>query len=196
MKHLLLLVLLVISMAATAQESKKDKVQKPQPVPELVSLPIDSATHMVTYSAVVPVPNATKDALFGRAQLWFATPQVSAHMAQTIDSAASIMVGQGVSEVILRSLGSMWEHVQLFYTVKLSVKQGRYKYELTDFYFQEYPTHEAPQPIPVAVEAYVFPPGRVGRSNTWDIKHQQQLRIEAERLVANIKIAMRGNDNW
>ncbi len=127
--YLLALSLLLASISASAQHVTQT----------LVSLPVDPATRQITYSRIIAIPGATKDELYTRGKIWFAT---AFHAAQGVtladDQQAGLLVGQGVAatRVTYGLLLPLPNLVVFKYTIKLSFKDGEYRYILTDFQFQ------------------------------------------------------------
>lgn len=96
-------------------------------------LPIDSSTKAISYNEVVPLQGITKDQLYVRAREWFAQTFKSAQaVIQMDDKEAGKIIGKGSAK------GSFYYLLTLFsfslnYTVSITLKDGRYRYEITDF---------------------------------------------------------------
>jgi hypothetical protein len=194
MKYIITLGLLISATVVSAQAVNNSVFVSGQ-VAALAA--IDTTTHAIRYTAVVPVEKASQEVLFGRASAWFATPQATAHeVLRAAEPDAGIVVGQGVSEVILQGLGEFTYPRQLFYTVKLQVKPGRYKYELTDFYFLDYPTRNSPRPEPEPAEKFLVEPKPNSLSRKRVLSHRAQLQRETQRLITSITAAMNGDGEW
>ncbi|QDA59296.1 DUF4468 domain-containing protein [Hymenobacter jejuensis] len=119
MKVLLILWLVLLGSAASAQQ-----------VPYTFSiLPLDNATHKVVYTAVVPVAGASKDQLFSRAQEWSAQ-QVRDYKATELRNNQEVGV---VRTRITRKKGQE----AYTYAVSVSVKDGFYKYLITNILYTE-----------------------------------------------------------
>ena len=95
---------------------------------QLPSLPIDSTTHLITYSEVVKV-DGNKDELYSRAREWFAKTYNSAQSVIQMDTKDKI-VGKALMQVYYK--GGDFGYIN--YTVSIYLKDGKYKYEITDFY--------------------------------------------------------------
>jgi hypothetical protein len=79
------------------------------------------------------VPGVSKDELYLRAREWFARTFVSAQaLIQMDDKAAGKIIGKGLSEDVRN--GFIRTAYTIYYTVSITVKEGRYRYEITDFY--------------------------------------------------------------
>lgn len=113
-----------------AQKNKESKI----------FLPIDSITNLITYQEVVKVEGITKDELYIRAREWFAKTFVSAQdVIQMDDKASGKIIGKGSSSGFYSILMSIIPY-SLTYTVSITAKDGRYRYEISPFLVDGYPT--------------------------------------------------------
>ncbi|OON70331.1 hypothetical protein B0919_06270 [Hymenobacter sp. CRA2] len=181
------------SIGALAQGSQ---VASAPATPVLAPIPVDSGTQIIRYTAVVPMANASQAVLFGRASTWFATPQRRSQVyLRVAEPEAGLVVGQVVTDIDMPGLGNLLFQKQLFCTVKLAVKDGRYKYELTDFYFQDYPSAGTPCPGIEPAERFLdasvpfMTPRRMQN-------HQRQLQLVAQQLTRSIAGAMKEDESW
>ncbi|GAB3727570.1 hypothetical protein GCM10027594_09580 [Hymenobacter agri] len=105
------------------------------PKPEEVApvLPLDPATKLVTYEAVVEVPGASKDQLYDRALEWMAKTYQSANdVVQIKDKEQGKLLAKGgILYVYNKQPAGYVIHTQTIY-----VKDGRYKYVMTGFKHQ------------------------------------------------------------
>jgi len=116
-------------------------------------LPIDVATKLINFTKVVQAPGVTKDELYARGKAWFATISKSARdVIQTDDKNAGILVGKGSQTVFVPTMLGMSVATKLLFTAKLAVKDGRYKYELTDYMFEAPSSQQVPNPPPLTAE--------------------------------------------
>lgn len=98
------------------------------------TLPVDSATHNVVYQEIVNADHITKDLLYTRAREWFARTFVSSkEVIQMDDKDAGKIIGKGSASGInkLGTWASVTFHVD--YIVAITVKEGRYRYEISNF---------------------------------------------------------------
>ena len=149
-------------------------------------LPIDTQTKLITYEGVVEVPGVSKADLYLRAHAWVAKTYRSANdVIQMQDKEAGQLIIKGVSRVSSR--GNSFGIVR--HTLTIYVKDGRYKYVLSDL------THDASG----APNIYSAGPleqaeGRLfavnmGAKKPWeDIK--AQANHNARSLVADLQLAM------
>jgi hypothetical protein len=103
---------------------------------ETPNLPIDSATGKIAYSEVVYVDSlANKEELYSKAREWFAKAyKSSTNVIQMEDKESGKIVGKALMQVYHKALGSNYESGYINYTISIYLKDGRYKYEVTDFY--------------------------------------------------------------
>jgi Domain of unknown function (DUF4468) with TBP-like fold len=124
MKTILLLLLCICAFCSHAQVLDEDAV------------PRDSNTKLITYSSVVQMPGATQAELYARAKLWFVQAFSSAKdVIQADEKEAGIVQGTGWREISMKA-GKGTVPLKLWYTVRVSVKEGRYKYEISGFQTQ------------------------------------------------------------
>ncbi|RZJ94736.1 MAG: DUF4468 domain-containing protein [Hymenobacter sp.] len=111
----------------------------------LKPIPFDATGHIV-YTEVVQVPGATQAELYARAKLWFVDTFKSAKdVVQAEEKEAGVIQGTGYRDIAVMSMG-IPNREKLWYTVKIAVKDGRYKYDVTNFRVQLYPNQSNPNP--------------------------------------------------
>lgn len=89
---------------------------------------------VVMYTGVVQVDSTiTKTELFNRAKAWFVTEYKSANdVIQMEDKEAGVIMGKGFAEADYKANFMAVNYANIYHTVKVYVKDGRYKYEITD----------------------------------------------------------------
>lgn len=134
MKYLLL----VASLLCTVPFAQAQKATSYDTTPVL---PVDPDTRAVTYTGVIEAPNATKAQLYARGLEWMAKTYQSANDAvQLKDAEQGKLVAKGFMAVNLGSpnvgtamLGVPQVSTMLLeQTLSLYLRDGRYKYVLTD----------------------------------------------------------------
>lgn len=99
---------------------------------ELERPPLDEETGRYSYQDVVSVEGVPDDDLYSRAKAWVATAYTSANdVIQLDDAAAGRLIVKG-NFAITYYLDRAWIH----HTLTVEVKDGRYRYTLTDFVFE------------------------------------------------------------
>jgi hypothetical protein len=158
---------------------------------QLLSLPLDSATGRIQYTAVVPVPEASQVELYARAQLWFAdTFGSTRRVVQVADQAAGVLQGTAFYPLVLEVGGSRYPQ-QLWYTVKLVLKDGRYRYEFTDFYLQAYPDPYAAVPaVAVPAEAAIEIERQRGTARNLARATRREMLVAGTVLTAALQAGM------
>lgn len=123
--------------------------------PELKAIPFDP-TGKILYTEVVQVPGASQAELYARAKLWFADTFKSAKaVVQADDKDAGIIQGTAFQDISVVAMG-MPSAVKLWYTIKIALKDGRYKYDITDLRVQNYASQYNLNPgEPVPAEGYI-----------------------------------------
>lgn len=123
MKRILLLLLVCLPFLGVAQ--------KGAPV-----LPIDKETGRIIYTEVVPVDSATtQQELFSRGREWFAKAYKNSNkVIQLEDKENGKLLGKALMQVYDKTLGISHESGYMNYTIALYMKNGRYKYEITNFH--------------------------------------------------------------
>lgn len=110
---------------------------------QAIVLPRDSTTKQISFQEVVQVPGATKDELYTRAREWFAkTFKSSKDVIQMDDRIAGKIIGKGSGNGLTGNIlliTSFW----LNYTVSITIKDGRYRYEITDFTTEDEPSYSS-----------------------------------------------------
>lgn len=103
---------------------------------EIPNLPIDNDTKKITYSEVVYVDSsANKQELYARAREWFAKAYKSSNnVIQMDDKESGKIVGKALMQVYHKALGANYNSGYINYTISVYVRDGRYRYEVTDFY--------------------------------------------------------------
>jgi hypothetical protein len=119
---LLLLALLLAAPLAYAQTVNADEAP--------VSLPTDPDTHLVAYTGVLEVPGATQAQLYDRAYEWVVKNYGSAQsVIQMQDKAAGKIIVKGRTPAYFKGHEFGW----ITHTLSFYVKDGKYKYDITDF---------------------------------------------------------------
>lgn len=103
---------------------------------ETLSLPTDSLTGKILYSGIVYVDSlVNKQELFSRTREWFAKIyNSSTDVIQMEDKESGKIIGKAKMQVTHIYLKRQQPGGYINYTISLYIKDGRYKYEITDFY--------------------------------------------------------------
>jgi hypothetical protein len=117
----LLFLLFSVSLGTARAQATCSKAKLP--------FPVDSLSGKILYQAVVPTPGVAQAELYRRARNWFVSrfPDY-AHTVSVDDQAAGELAGTYCT--IMQKLTNRYE---VWRTLRVYVKDGRYRYELTDF---------------------------------------------------------------
>ena len=187
----LLLAMGLLSASAHGQTSEQPTLAAIQ------AIPIDSTTGQVHYSAVVLVPGVSKQELYTRAKAWALKMYNSpADVMRIADADVGVVECQGFADENVKVLG-MGMKDRLYFTTRISVKEGRYKYEFSDLYFQSYPTNGTPDPPARTVEQYrKVSYSKTGKPYGGALNFMQVFLARERILSASIRQAMKGGDDW
>ncbi len=122
MKRLLPLLLLFLALSGYAQQLH-------------YPMPVDLAARRTVVDTVVAVEGATKAELYSRAREWVAQYFVSSRAVLDMDDAASgKLIAEGHSlytplHSLIPNAGRLWR------TIKIEVRDGRFRCQISDFYF-------------------------------------------------------------
>lgn len=98
-------------------------------------LPVDTVEHRTVMEGVVPVSGASQAELYSRARAWVSHYFVSGKTVLDLDDATNgKLIAKGHSTYtplhsLAPNVGRLWR------TIQIDVKEGRYRYQITDFYF-------------------------------------------------------------
>lgn len=161
----------------------------------------------IIYTDVIQVDSVTKDELYNRAKLWFATTYNSANdVLQIDDKAEGQIVGKAIvmyNPTILSASNQTKGPIK--YTIKLFLKEGRYKYELSDFIHDPYGNQYGKISMGTITTDEICPNPTRTMTKRWnndvweEIKNQIEKNINS--IIESLKQAMitpteSKNDNW
>lgn len=164
--------------------------------PEDVSpLPIDPQTQRISYQSVVEVPGVSQADLYARAAAWVAKSySTTPNAIQQQNPQAGQLVVKGLRPAVTRAvydgvLRSSYAGV-VSHTLTIYVKEGRYKYVLTDLAHEAAGTLNMRSGGPLEQDkANLFGYVGIGSRKAWD-----ELKVDATRdarhLMADLQAAM------
>lgn len=178
MKKITLIILLFSSIICSAQKNEK------------IILPIDSATNFVSYQEVIKVDGPSKDDLYVRAREWFAkTYKSSQDVIQMDDKSAGKIIGKGSSIGYYNILLTPMEYY-LNYTISVTTKDGRYRYEISPFIIKSTPSkYSAGYSTPAEGHYEIY---KKGKGSGYGVAKKVVPHINeiATELITSLKIAM------
>jgi hypothetical protein len=97
------------------------------------------------FEEVVEVLNNSKENLYSKGKIWFVDNFKSADdVLQMDDKEAGILIGKGYRDIYVdtKIMGSIQKYkTRAFYTIKIQIKEGKYKLDIYDIYYYSYPTN-------------------------------------------------------
>lgn len=159
-------------------------------IPDKEALPQDTNGNIL-YSGVVAVSDANQGELYTRSKLWFASAfRSSKEVIQADDKADGYIVGKGYSRLYTSRYGDLWAS-NLLFTVKLAVKDGRYKYELTGFTFESFSSkYNNFTSSSIPAENIVFQRKLNGKQRGTVLQYKSDLHDAAQQLIESMKTGM------
>lgn len=102
-----------------------------------VQLPVNKESKMIEYTELVTVDSPlTQNILYSKAKDWFAKAFISSeNVIQKDDKEAGIIIGKGIIPV---TGGIYLTDSKIDFTLKVQVKDGRYKYWISNFNHKSY----------------------------------------------------------
>ncbi|GGG05631.1 hypothetical protein GCM10011323_07940 [Pontibacter amylolyticus] len=97
---------------------------------------VEIKSEALTYSEVIEIPIVDKDKLFIRGREWFNENfKSSRNVLQIEDKETGELAGKGIMSIktSYRSLGDRPYHADVSFTMNVWVKDGKYKYEISNF---------------------------------------------------------------
>ena len=159
------------------------------------SLPVDSITHKITYEAVVDVKDAKADLLYKRALAWFNSHYPNPKEAiRENDSLKFKIVGKPRFKIYnpADKSGLKTDAGLVQYTITVVCKEGRYRYEITDFNWKQNSYYAAEKWMDTKDQLYVLSMA----------DYLTQLDTYTKDLVKTLRDAMskdkpvKDRDNW
>jgi Domain of unknown function (DUF4468) with TBP-like fold len=163
-------------------------------------LPVDDKGE-VDFTEVVHVDSANKDKLYRIARAWFANTFTSANKVLEMDDKdAGMLIGKAYQDVYYKDL--IANKSKLWYTIKVYLKDNRYRYEITDMFIEDYPGRYNINPPKIPIETIVIK--KLHKPNGELEKLAQQFKDETIRvgnslsneLKEAITKSSKSSDDW
>lgn len=154
---------------------------------------IANAQKPVVFAEVIKLDSSiTKEELFKRARMWFAESfKSSKDVLQISDKESGELVGKPMFTYYSQYFtGSGATKGKVSYTVKVFVKQGRYKYEIGDFMHEAYRSNEYPKDIGLIMVDTFKSLGFIGGKNL-DKKVWNELKSLSEKEATTLIISLK-----
>lgn len=152
----------------------------------------------VNYNDVVLVDSCSKDRLYLKAKHWFIDSYRSAKdVIQLDDKENGELIGKGFFETYWQILFYAGQQINVWYTVKIQMKENKFRYEITDFRIKYYsaPTskYDSGSDVDLPLEE-------------WNKQRPENLRkvckkidIEIQNTISTLKSTMKSqmkNEDW
>lgn len=187
-KILILLGFIIIGFIAIAQKNP-DVIPYPYPVP------VDSITKKITYEGVVEVKGVSASDLFNRAHDWFMTFYKNPNeVIRTIDSVSHKIEGKPRFRLSnpADKEGTRTDAGITQYLITVIAKDGRFKYELTEFNWKQLSNFPAEKWLDMKSPSYTIAYN----------EYLQETDKQALEIIASLKKAVtelkpvKNKDNW
>ncbi len=148
---------------------------------------VDKGTGLVTFTGVVHVDSTlSKAELYSRAREWFARTYNDADKVLSMDDRESGKL-----------LGDAFQHIKIYssfkkmyYQIGVFVKDGRYKYEITNLRYQDYRADAAKVPAEIHfVHGYY----KNGKTKPTSELYRRETEETVRALIASLEVIMKGN---
>jgi hypothetical protein len=101
----------------------------------LMSVSITVKSQKYVIDKIIDSDSTSKDVLYFRAMEWFSTTYKSASdVIQMNDKDQGIIIGKGAMKTYVKILGTREYAGLVYYTIKLSFKDNKYRYEINNVY--------------------------------------------------------------
>jgi hypothetical protein len=171
-------------------------------LPVFIIFTTASAQEPLSFSKVIETPNKSKTELFIEVSDWFAVNYNSAQdVIQMSDKDAGIIIGKGAESYTFGKTMYLCYDGFINYTVKVQLKEGRYKIEINNFAHSVLPKNSAGCNMGLLTTAQEYKTegmGKNGINKVWC-----DLKEKAEAISNHIFIEIEGKtnkskpeDNW
>jgi len=170
------------------------KAQKTAPIAP-ISVPVDSITKLITYEGVTDAPGLKANVLYKRALVWFNSFYKNpTEVIRENDSLKFKIVGKPRFKImnLPDKEGTKTDAGLVQYTITVAAKDGRFKYELTEFNWKQLSYYPSERWMDTKSQTY----------SPAYTEYLKQLDQYARDLVKNLKDAMlhekavKDKDNW
>lgn len=154
----------------------------------------------VYFSEVIQADSMNANQLYNNAKLWFSDVFKSAKdVIQVDDREAGRVVGKAWQDIYVKVLG-MPNATKLWFSLSIQVKDGRYKIEMYDMMYQQYPSQHDLNPRPQAIEFW-FSAEAYYKSNGKARSINESYKEETEKAWEKIKTSLKAkmgkkNNDW
>lgn len=156
---------------------------------------LDETTDRIIFSEVVQVEGVNADQLYSRARQWFAETYKSSESVLDLQDATNHkLIGKAWSQIYIEGYMAMTVPIKMWYTIKLFMKDGRYKYDITDIYYEgEASQHNGWKTIKNPCEMFLVGDGyyrKNGKPRPLSVSYSDNTVSSVKNLAASLKSAM------
>lgn len=190
MKQLVAITFLLLPVFSIAQDDETSTENKPN-----VTLPMKDGKTLI--SEVITVDSVSKEKLYLNAKRYLANTFKSAKdVIQLDDKESGEIIAKGYFETTWQYGLGMATPVQVWHTIAISVKDGKYKYQISDFrikYFNEATAYTRASTTDVTLEDF-----SKSRKKNYLKFENNSLKPKIDEYVSAIKAAMINtqSDQW
>jgi hypothetical protein len=180
--------LFLISVLSFAQKDKK--------LVALPKIPVDSLTHLITYEEVVPIKkDLSAEIIYQRALAWFRKYYKNfGEVVRENDMTNHIITGKPRFKIYnpADKEGTKTDAGLVQYTITISAREGRFKYEITGFNWKQTSYYPSERWMDTSASSY---------AKVYD-EYLRQLDEYTRALIADLKSSMtsekpiKDKDNW
>jgi len=169
-----------------------------------MDLPIDEETGLISFVYVFQSENSSKDGLYNKAQDWFTQKYNAVDQVLWInDKENGELIGKPFTDIMILEAG-MGELQKMYYTIKIYLKEGRYKCVITDIQYQSYPNEFEPYPERFAAEPIIITNlyKKKGKARNSNLQYKEKTILAVRSLIIDLQIAMNNitiaasSDEW
>lgn len=151
---------------------------------------------LIDYTDVIQVEDVTKDELYSRAREWFVTCYNSAEdVLQMDDKESGKLIGKAFKDIIIQSMGIPVK-IKMYYTISIYLKDGRYKYSISDIEYQGYADANIPNPPRVPAEGTIIHMlyKKSGKPRAINKQYKEETIVSMNALILDLKQNMTESD--
>ena len=165
--------------------------------------PIDEKTGLITFEEVIKTPGKDKNQLYAIYREWYVNFFRSADdVLQMDDKENGVLIGKGFQDITFKVIGMNLTE-KLYYKVKFILKDGRFKYVISDLQTQQYPYQGNSSPNKVRCEVALIDLlySKRGKINKINRNCKEAVLTAVLSLIDNIKnssnkAVLESEDDW
>lgn len=147
----------------------------------------------ISFNEVVPVSNANKDQLYIRARQWFNEAfRNSKEVIQISDKETGELSGKGIMDIVLdfKVMGVNRGDHSVRFNCNVWVKDGKYKYEFTNFYVYNYSSNSEIGLLTTSPNCSCKLPLGKKRTDYLYNDSKEKVKEKINVLIASLKVSM------